>query len=128
MIRLGTYDINEIQDKYEDTIEDEGMHYGTYRAKIGDHKVKMSSHRLWTFFKTGIKCVECGIEGEFFAKEKNHKDEERPHLNLYALDDGEEVLMTKDHVTPKSKGGDNHIDNYQTMCFKCNQKKGDEKK
>lgn len=47
------------------------------------------------------------------------------HWNLYALKEGEEVLMTKDHIIPKSKGGRNHLSNYQPMCQKCNQEKDD---
>ena len=29
-----------------------------------------------------------------------------------------------DHIIPKSKGGKDHIDNYQLMCEECNSKKG----
>ena len=32
--------------------------------------------------------------------------------------------MTKDHIIPKSKGGKDILDNFQTMCFECNTKKG----
>ena len=46
-------------------------------------------------------------------------------MNLYAIDEnGKEVLMTKDHILPKSKGGKDEIDNYQTMCIRCNEAKG----
>lgn len=38
-------------------------------------------------------------------------------------ENGKEVLMTKDHVIPKSKGGANDISNYQTMCKRCNEAK-----
>jgi len=37
---------------------------------------------------------------------------------------GREVLMTHDHIVPRSKGGKNHISNVQTMCAPCNSKKG----
>jgi 5-methylcytosine-specific restriction endonuclease McrA len=46
------------------------------------------------------------------------------HFNLYAVNEyGDKILMTKDHIHPKSKGGRNHISNYQTMCYPCNQDK-----
>lgn len=86
--------------------------------------IKGNSQRLQTFFKKGIKCLCCGIEGQYFAKEKRPKDVSY-HLNLYAVDDnGKEVLMTKDHIIPKSKGGKDCVDNYQTMCVYCNKEKG----
>lgn len=86
--------------------------------------IRMDSHRYWTFKKKGICCVECGIEGKFFAKEK-HIEINNYHFNLYAVDvDGIEVLMTKDHIIPKSRGGSDHIDNYQPMCRRCNKEKG----
>jgi len=34
------------------------------------------------------------------------------------------VLMTIDHILPKSRGGGNNINNYQPMCQPCNSKKG----
>ena len=39
-------------------------------------------------------------------------------------DNGQEVLITKDHIIPKSKGGKDKLDNYQTMCVRCNKRKG----
>jgi 5-methylcytosine-specific restriction endonuclease McrA len=53
--------------------------------------------------------------------------QDRPHFNLYCHkpEEGENmVLMTKDHIVPKSKGGKNHISNMQTMCCHCNSTKG----
>jgi 5-methylcytosine-specific restriction endonuclease McrA len=88
--------------------------------QVGDktHNVKVSSERL-ILFKSNPKCVSCGIEGSFFALEQ--KTKETPHMNFYAILDGEEILMTKDHIVPISKGGQDHMDNYQTMCCTCNQ-------
>ena len=33
--------------------------------------------------------------------------------------------MTKDHIIPRSKGGPDCIENFQTMCEECNNKKRD---
>lgn len=88
----------------------------------------MSSERYEVFDKKGISCVTCGIKGLYFAKEKFLENGKGKmwHFNLYALDEnGEEVLMTKDHILAKSKGGKNALSNYQTMCYKCNQLKSD---
>ena len=60
----------------------------------------------------------------YFAKEK-FADQSTYHLNLYAVDDnGDEILMTKDHIMPRSKCGIDDISNYQTMCKLCNEAKG----
>ena len=48
------------------------------------------------------------------------------HFDLYGIgDNGYEILMTIDHIKAKSKGGINHIDNYQTLCTICNEAKAD---
>ena len=94
-------------------------------------RVNMSSQRYQLFATKGLSCVCCGITGSFFSlDESSHiqKGAEEPilgyHFNLIALDDdGNEVLMTKDHILPKSKGGKDYLSNYQTMCVLCNLKK-----
>lgn len=105
-----------------------------YYTLSNGYKVKTTSLRYQTFNQS-IECVDCGLKGQFLALERDLYDKggnegdregEGFHLNLYALNNkGEEVLMTKDHIKPKSKGGANHISNMQTMCTNCNGKKGD---
>jgi hypothetical protein len=92
--------------------------------EVGDKKypVTMSSQRYYTF-RDSLNCAACGIEGTKFVLEKT-SGASQAHLNLYAVEDGRLVLMTKDHVKPKSKGGENHHSNYQTMCLTCNGIKG----
>ena len=91
---------------------------------INGDKIKGNSQRFQTFFTKGLKCACCGIEGKYFGKKKDF-NAARYHLNLYALDEsGNEVLMTKDHIVPRSKGGASELYNYQTMCVKCNIAKG----
>lgn len=92
--------------------------------------VKMSSKRLRTFVTKGVKCATCDLVGKYFALERHqmlseHSNPDVWHFNLYAVDpDGLEVLMTRDHIIPVSKGGSDSLDNSQTMCSRCNNKKG----
>lgn len=102
-------------------------HKPPYRRKLtnidGD-SININSSRLSTF-KTGTTCVCCGIEGAYFVKEKHArgKSPKRFHLNLYAVLDGTEVLMTSDHIVPHYKRS-GLTNNRQTMCCHCNQLKG----
>lgn len=95
------------------------------RRELDGDLINFSSSRLQTFARKGIICARCGIEGEFFIKEKNHERDKYWHLSFYAIDGYKNfILMTKDHIIPKSKGGKDHIDNFQPMCYLCNQDKG----
>ena len=94
------------------------------RRDFDGDMVKVSSDRLYTFQQSHV-CYKCGIAGEFFVKEKHSPKDVSFHMNLYAIDvNGEELLMTKDHIIPRSMGGKNHPNNYQTMCVRCNIEKG----
>jgi 5-methylcytosine-specific restriction endonuclease McrA len=92
--------------------------------------IKMGSDRYYTFAKS-LYCHHCQIEGVFFYKERalgKNGDSHTTgfHFNLYAIDKNDkEILMTKDHILAKSKGGKNKISNYITMCRPCNEIKGD---
>lgn len=100
------------------------------RKSFDGKLVWMTSLRLQTFAKKGFKCVTCSIEGSYFALEQhtNKNGKESPnawHFNLYAVTEAnEEVLMTRDHIVPKSRGGPDTLENSQTMCALCNNKKG----
>lgn len=96
----------------------------TQKVDFDGDPINMASNRYKTFKHKGIVCVECGITGQYFAKEK-WGNSDSFHFNLYAVDiDGNEVLMTKDHIEAKSKGGSGNLDNFQTMCLPCNMAKG----
>jgi len=117
--RLGTYNINEVFD-YIDASPPNGQ-----RVKFHGHMMHMRSTRMLSFRLNGIACIKCGARGAFFAKERY--DQDPPHLNLYGFDKhGRQLLLTRDHIKPKAKGGTNHLYNSQTMCLKCNSRKGDD--
>lgn len=89
---------------------------------IEGYEVYKRSMRYKTFIEKGYKCACCGRVGAYYALECNEgSNDKRAHFNLYSEDD---VLMTKDHIFPKSKGGKDAIENMQTMCTVCNSEKG----
>ena len=140
--RKGVYSIEEVLAKL-----------GQEKADFDGDLISVTSLRYQTFAKS-LVCVSCGIAGMYFAKERSVKrvkcqrvvtkvDGKRKtvmvpppvpfratsvtwHFNLYAVNfKGEEILMTKDHILPKAKGGGEHICNMQTMCKPCNGRKSD---
>ena len=120
--RKSTHSIEQIRELTKDVLFEKDKRNA--KVELDGDIIKGNSQRYQTFFKKGTKCICCGIEGKYFAKEKVSCDKSY-HLNLYAIDENnKEVLMTKDHILPKSKGGQNNIDNYQTMCIRCNEAKG----
>lgn len=87
--------------------------------------LNVGSHRQKVIKRSPI-CVGCGLVVSFAAVERWKKQKDAWHVNYYGVDDaGNEVLFTKDHIIPVAKGGKNSLDNLQTMCYVCNQKKGD---
>jgi len=52
------------------------------------------------FIRDGYKCRECGISDR----------------------------LTIDHIVPKDEGGNDHVNNLQTLCYPCNQRKGNKHK
>ena len=81
--------------------------------KFKDHR------RLKTFFYKGCFCITCGREGTQLALGIDING--NSHVDLYTADF---YPITVDHIIPRSKGGKDHIDNYQPMCSGCNSNKG----
>lgn len=93
------------------------------RLKYKGYEFKLGGYRLLTFLHKGIKCKDCGVEGKFFSLDSAIEGE-KPHINLIGVrSDSTEVLMTSDHIYPKSLGGSDDIENRQTMCVDCNVRK-----
>lgn len=85
-----------------------------------------------------IKCWQCGCEADRWISTlgKNDKNS-RPVLNLYAtkvLPPTKRrkypiqvlIMMTRDHIIPKSHGGRDVIENLRPGCEECNSERGSE--
>lgn len=81
------------------------------------HSVKMNSPRYF-IFRECMNCVCCGLQGTKVFLEY-HPADKSPHFNFYG-EEGQLVLLTKDHIHAKSVGGEDRHSNYQTMCLTCN--------
>lgn len=113
---LGTYAPNEVLPLI--TREMTRRNYAGDDGRVWS--VRMNSHRYWTFRKSGLSCVVCGLAGSVMSLERTAGSRGRPHFNLYALSGEKHILMTKDHIEPKSEGGPDAPRNFQTMCTVCN--------
>jgi len=102
------------------------------RITLDGQSVKIHTIRLFTLKRDNGICRHCNLQGKAFFLEKDSQAKSF-HLNLYGFRPHgyganqwiEEVLLTCDHVIPRSKGGANHISNTQTLCYHYNQKKAD---
>jgi len=113
----GPYTVEEIfQHVTEDVnVTDPRIDFGKFTCKV--------SNRIKTFRTKGTKCVKCGVEGTVFYAERS-PGQAVPHLNLYAIVEGEEILITQDHIIPKALSGSDRVYNLQPMCMKCNVHRG----
>lgn len=118
LIRLATYKPEEILSliTQKETRKD-------FKVDGKVYSVRMNSHRYFTFARSLI-CISCGLVGCKMVLERDSAHE-FPHFNLYAEENDELILMTKDHIHPLASGGENRLENYQTMCSVCNGIKGD---
>lgn len=90
--------------------------------EVDGYSVYVGSWRYRTFYQKGTKCACCGKEAKYFMLTPDSSNTKRAHFNLYS-EDG--TLFTKDHIIPKSAGGKDCIENFQTYCTDCNHVKAD---
>lgn len=72
-----------------------------------------------------LSCWKCGLTATCFIANKGHKDLLGPPvLDLYASTGTDYILMTRDHIIPKSYGGSNDVQNLRVACGPCNHDRG----
>lgn len=86
---------------------------GQLNTTFKDHR------RLRVFAEKGCACVSCERVGSRLIVGEELKG--TLHVDLYTDD---LVLMTINHIFPKSKGGSNDMSNLDPMCGPCNWTKG----
>ncbi len=89
---------------------------------LDGYRIHTRSNRL-KLFTLSQTCVACGIRATHFQLDWP-KGQPIPHLNMYTTRNGRVLLMTRDHIFPKSLGGSNGLRNSQVMCMTCNGRKG----
>mgnify|MGYP006267126487 CR=1 FL=1 len=69
-------------------------------------------------------CSDCGVRGEYFEECEIDKTISLRVIATRQMSDGnKKIIMTADHIIPKSKQGSNDIANLQPMCEFCNNRK-----
>ena len=90
---------------------------------FGDWHVRLKHE--YVIFARDKKCLHCGTEiAKWLVYEykdtNNGGDRKRRVLPI----DANFVPITIDHIIPVSKGGPSSLDNFQTLCWNCNNVKG----
>lgn len=107
-------------------------------VSVARERINLSQSRKFSYLHGGImykisisdtskivardpKCCFCGAEATkaFIVKQQNSFG-----IRFFTEKNGELILFTKDHKKPKSKGGRDKFNNYQTCCEVCNRLKG----
>lgn len=90
-----------------------------------EYKLRKKNKEKFKFYHKGCKCVSCGRKPTKFILSKYKENSSNlVHFRIYSVEDDKFILMTIDHIIPKSKNGKDSKDNYQLMCEECNCLKG----
>jgi 5-methylcytosine-specific restriction endonuclease McrA len=93
-----------------------------YHHKDYDDSLKRTNIIKQLINRDGLFCKKCKKVPEYFALGKDNRN--RWHLDLYSFDN-DHYMFTIDHIFPKSRGGENILENYQLLCKPCNELKSD---
>lgn len=93
------------------------------KVRVGDvsYEVRWHSDRYALFERTRT-CAACGLVGSRFLLEQNRGNvaDNFAYFILYAVENGNLVKMTIDHIKPRALGGLDSADNYECLCEICN--------
>lgn len=109
-----------------DILEAESKHDRLVRGK------RVNRPSGWALFRhlkgQSIRCHFCGCEADRWVATKGRTDKQgHPVLNLYGVNtDGHVVLMTRDHIIPKSLGGRDWVENLRPACGPCNERRSND--
>lgn len=84
--------------------------------------------RVRTLIDKGPKCASCKTVGNLYALQRGINDmvNRDYHINLWSRQGPHSfMLMTRDHIIPKARGGSDLLSNSQCMCAYCNFRKSD---
>ncbi len=84
-----------IEEELQNSLTDE-EEQSILQRKIDEKNVVKAGVRWQVFERDDFKCVACGISAR------------------------EGAILHIDHILPRSKGGKDEMNNYQTLCHKCN--------
>ena len=112
------YEVEDIFKEIENNELPDKLIYGENDYKDSLRRVQIIKDLI---SRDGSKCMMCGVEPKYFALGKDKTG--RWHLDLYGGD--VDHMFTIDHIHPKSKGGENTMENYQLLCKICNEDKSD---
>jgi hypothetical protein len=74
-----------------------------------------------------ITCYNCDCSADRWIMGKGKRENGRPTLNLFGTrSDGKLLMMTRDHIIPRSMGGLDLIENLRPACEICNNNRGSE--
>jgi 5-methylcytosine-specific restriction endonuclease McrA len=122
-LHLAQFDVDEILAQRRPTWDDQKQVFFAGRRL----KVRLNSIRYHVFAQSRT-CACCNRKGTMMLLDVHHCRTglmySRAHFNLYAVEDSKLILMTVDHIIPRSRGGTDDLDNLQTLCTKCNSIKG----
>ena len=80
--------------------------------------------KIKVFEQDNYTCKKCGATAQYLVRGKNTGQKNTPTGTIQFVANNLE-LLTVDHIVPYSISKSNKIENLQTLCYKCNNQKGD---